>query len=71
MTALARAYTRDPAKPVWIQEFGATPEWMPAEAIPEFLGATVRRAARAGARWFTWWSRSRTQGLSPTRPRSR
>ncbi len=55
MTALAKAYAGDAAKPVWIQEFGASPEWMPADVIPDFLEQSVRQAATAGATWFTWW----------------
>lgn len=55
MTTLAKAYAGDAAKPVWIQEFGATPFWMPAEIIPDFLEQSIRRAATAGATWFTWW----------------
>jgi endo-1,4-beta-mannosidase len=55
MTALAKAHAGDAAKPVWIQEFGASPEWMPAEIIPDFLEHSVRHAIGAGATWFTWW----------------
>ena len=55
MTALAKAYAGDPAKPVWIQEFGASEAWMDAEIIPEFMERSIRSAASAGATWFTWW----------------
>lgn len=55
MTRLAKAHAGDAAKPVWIQEFGASPEWMPAEIIPDFLEQSVCRAVDAGAVWFTWW----------------
>jgi endo-1,4-beta-mannosidase len=55
MTALAKAYAGDADKPVWIQEFGASEAWMDASVIPEFMERSIRAAARAGARWFTWW----------------
>ena len=55
MSALARAYASDASKPVWVQEFGASEEWMDREIIPEFMERTVRSAAASGARWFTWW----------------
>ncbi len=54
-TALAKAYAGDPAKPVWIEEFGAAEAWMPADLIPEFLETTIHSAVKAGATWFTWW----------------
>ncbi len=56
MTALAKSYAGDPAKPVWIQEFGASEAWMGPEVIPEFMERTIRSAAAAGATWFTWWA---------------
>ena len=53
---LARAYQRDPARPVWLQEFGASAEWMPAAYVPEFAERTVRNAAACEGLWgFTWW----------------
>ncbi|MFP4580062.1 MAG: glycoside hydrolase 5 family protein [Candidatus Sumerlaeia bacterium] len=55
MTAIAKAYAHDPAKPVWIQEFGASEDWMSAEIIPDFMEQTIRNAVKAGATWFTWW----------------
>jgi len=55
MTALAKEYADDTAKPVWIQEFGASPLWMPEAQIPEFLELSIRHAINAGATWFTWW----------------
>ncbi len=56
MTALAKAYSNDPDKPVWIQEFGASQAWMERDVIPEFMERTIRSAAAAGATWFTWWA---------------
>jgi hypothetical protein len=53
---LARAYQRDPARPVWLQEFGASAEWMPAAYVPEFAERTIRNAATCEGLWgFTWW----------------
>jgi len=56
MAALARAYAGDPEKPVWLQEYGASEMWMPAEVIPEFLEKTTQSAIRHGIGWITWWA---------------
>ena len=56
MTALVRAYARNPRKPVWVQEFGASEEWMSAEIIPEFLERSILNAIAGGTAWFTCWA---------------
>jgi hypothetical protein len=54
---LARAYQRDLSRPLWLQEFGASAEWMPVAYIPEFAERTIRNAATCAGLWgFTWWS---------------
>lgn len=55
MAALVRAYAGDPAKPVWLQEFGAPSAWMDRETIPVFLEKAVRVAIGGGICWLTWW----------------
>lgn len=53
---LAKAYHRDLDRPLWIQEFGASPEWMDAAQIPDFAETTIRQAATCENLWgFTWW----------------
>jgi len=53
---LAKAYSPDPARPIWLQEFGASSQWMPAEVIPDFAEQTIRNAASCAGLWgFTWW----------------
>jgi endo-1,4-beta-mannosidase len=53
---LARAYQKDLSRPIWLQEFGATAEWMPASYIKEFAEQTIRNAASCASVWgFTWW----------------
>lgn len=54
---LARAYHEDLARPLWIQEFGATERWStPFEKIPDFAEQMIRNAATCEAVWgFTWW----------------
>jgi len=55
--ALVRAYAKDPAKPIWLQEYGMCKEWMPEVArIPEFLEQTTLAAIEEGVSWFTWWA---------------
>lgn len=56
MAALARAYAGDPQKPVWIQEYGASEEWMKVEEIPVFCEKATLSAIKSGANWFTWWA---------------
>lgn len=56
MAALVRAYANDPAKPVWVQEFGAAYSWMEPEKIPQFLEAAVRAGVAGGICRFTWWA---------------
>ncbi|MBN2713212.1 MAG: cellulase family glycosylhydrolase [Planctomycetes bacterium] len=55
-TRMAKAYARDINKPVWIQEFGASKEWMCEKDMPEFLEKSIIAAVEAGACWFTWWA---------------
>ena len=55
MTALARTYAHDPAKPVWIQEYGSCKEWLTETEIAEWLTRYTRSAIDSGASWFTWW----------------
>jgi hypothetical protein len=56
MAALVRAFANDPAKPVWVQEFGISPEWIDRKLIPRFVEETIRAAIDEGVSWFTWWS---------------
>ena len=53
---LAKAYNRTEDRLIWIEEFGATPEWMPESQIDAFAEKTIRNAASCGNVWgFTWW----------------
>lgn len=56
MAALARQYAGVPDKPIWLQEFGASEEWVGAENIPVFLELAARNAIEAGVGALTWWS---------------
>jgi hypothetical protein len=56
MAALARAFAGDPAKPIWLQEYGASAEWMDETIIPRFMEATTHAALDEGVAWFTWWA---------------
>jgi hypothetical protein len=54
---LAKAYSHDPARPVWIQEFGATSAWMAVELIPELAERLIVNALSCEGVWgFSWWS---------------
>ena len=53
---LAKAFHEDPARRVWLQEFGASSRWMPVEAIPGFAAATIANALDCDHLWgLTWW----------------
>lgn len=56
MAALARSYAGDPRKPVWLEEFGACSEEMPAADVPRWLELTAAQALDQGVSWFTWWA---------------
>lgn len=56
MGALARAYAGEPQKPVWIQEFGASEEWMTPAQIETFVEKTILAAIDTGVNWFTFWA---------------
>jgi hypothetical protein len=55
MAALARAFAGDPAKPIWLQEYGASVEWMDEKTIPRFMEAATHAAIGEGVAWLTWW----------------
>jgi hypothetical protein len=53
---LAKAYQTDKKRLVWVQEVGASAEWMPEDYIPEYTSALLGNAASCGNVWgFTWW----------------
>jgi endo-1,4-beta-mannosidase len=56
MAALARAYSNDPAKPIWVEEFGACSEEMPESDVPRWLEMSVTSAIQGGVSWFTSWA---------------
>jgi endo-1,4-beta-mannosidase len=53
---LAHAYAADLARPVWLQEFGASTQWMPEGAVSAFAEATIRNVLGCRNLWgCTWW----------------
>lgn len=56
MAALARSYAGDAFKPVWLQEYGMSEEWMEKEQIARFLEEATINGIAGGVTWFTWWS---------------
>lgn len=55
MTALVRSHGRSPAKPVWVQEFGACDAEMPVADVARWMEAALEGAVAQGVGWFTWW----------------
>jgi hypothetical protein len=56
MVELAKEYHVDDARQVWVEEVGASGEWMPEGYIPEYASLLLRNAASCGNIWgFTWW----------------
>jgi hypothetical protein len=57
MVELAYAYHTDLKRRVWVEEIGASAEWMPADYLPEFMERVVTSVASTGKAWgITWWS---------------
>ncbi|MDO5662566.1 MAG: cellulase family glycosylhydrolase [Brachybacterium sp.] len=57
MTQLFRAHHRDPNRPVWVQEFGLAPEWVPALDHEDFVESQVRATVGIDGLWgATWWA---------------
>lgn len=57
MVELAYAYQNNLRRPVWVEEVGVSPEWMPKAYLPEFMQHTVMNVAETGKCWgVTWWS---------------
>ena len=53
---LAKAYSDDVNRPVWIEEFGITKTWTDEKNIPEFIEKTIIETLSCGNVWgFTWW----------------
>ncbi|MDR3707719.1 MAG: cellulase family glycosylhydrolase [Capsulimonadaceae bacterium] len=55
MAALVRAYAGDPDKPVWVQEYGASLEWMDAPTLATWTERATLAAIEQGVSWMTWW----------------
>jgi hypothetical protein len=54
---LARAHHAGPERPLWLQEFGAAPQWIPAADIPRFAEASIDAALTCDRLWgITWWA---------------
>lgn len=56
-TQLFRAHHTDPARPVWVQEFGMSPEWVPEAHYEEFLEKQIGATLDIDDLWgATWWA---------------
>ncbi len=53
---LAFAYQTDPARRVWVEEIGTSPEWMPESYMGDYARQVLENAADTGKLWgITWW----------------
>jgi endo-1,4-beta-mannosidase len=53
---MAYAYQTDLSRRVWVEEVGATPEWMPEDYMPEYARQVLGNAVDTGVLWgITWW----------------
>ena len=56
MIELARAFSTEQGKPIWLQEVGAPSNCLTPEQTPDFLEATLRSVVRTDGLWgVTWW----------------
>ncbi|MEV8150639.1 glycosyl hydrolase [Arthrobacter sp. NPDC080073] len=56
MIELARGFTTDPTRAIWLQEIGAPSNCLTPAQTPGFLEATLRSVARTENLWgVTWW----------------
>ncbi len=55
LAANTRAHASDAAKPIWVQEYGSTQEWMTETEQMKYIERTTLRAIEGGVSWFTWW----------------
>lgn len=55
MASLVRAHAHDNDKPVWVQEYGASLEWMDESSQAAFIERATLAAIDEGVSWFTWW----------------
>lgn len=54
---LAKAFHPECNRPVWLQEFGAAPQWIPQAAIPDFTEVFTTAALTCDQLWgVTWWA---------------
>ncbi|MGW3954855.1 glycoside hydrolase 5 family protein [Streptomyces sp. NPDC004752] len=54
---LAKAHQAEAGRPVWLQEFGAAPQWITSAAVPDFTEAFTAAALTCDQLWgVTWWA---------------
>lgn len=54
---LFRAHQRDPHRPVWVQEFGVSPDWISPDRFEGFVRDLVRATLTIDGIWgATWWA---------------
>ena len=53
---LAKAYSVDPERKIWVEEFGINKGWIEEALMPEFIEQTVEAALSCSNVWgLTWW----------------
>lgn len=56
-TQLFRAHHLERDRPVWVQEFGMSPEWVPEGSFETFVEAQIRATLEIDGLWgATWWA---------------
>lgn len=69
LVELARSYSPDVDRPVWLQEIGVSKTWIPESEIPSLAQQMVDEAMRARPWAITWWcSHDIRQSLSGFAP---
>lgn len=55
LVEVARAFSADPTRPIWLQEIGVSTEWVPPQRLAGFAADLITDALPADPWGITWW----------------
>ena len=64
MIEFAYAYQTNLRRPIWVEEIGVSPDWVPADQMTSHVESLVRNSVETGKIWgVTWWC---SHDINPT-----